>query len=188
MVTIIFESHSTTFDNEAHISSGHNDVELSPLGISQAKELGERRKGETFDAIFCSDLQRSYKTAEIAFGNKFSIIKDKRLRECDYGDLTQHSSSEVDLEKIKRIKTPFPNGESYEQTSERMKSFLEDLLKNYNGPPSHKASEGQSKTVMVIGHRATQYGLEHWIKGLSLEEIISISWKWQPGWVYQYAE
>jgi len=173
MITIIFESHSTSLDNEAHLSSGHNDVALSPLGGKQAKELGERYKDKKFDAIFCSDLQRSYKTAEIAFGDKFPIIRDKRLRECDYGDLTQHSSSEVDLEKVKRIKTPFANGESYEQTSKRMKEFLKDLLKNYDG-----------KTVMVIGHRATQYGLEHWIKGLSMEEIIPTPWSWQPGWIY----
>lgn len=33
MITVIFESHATTFDNEAHLSSGHNDIELSPLGI-----------------------------------------------------------------------------------------------------------------------------------------------------------
>lgn len=173
MVTIIFESHATTFDNEVHLASGHNDIALSSLGEKQAKELGERRNGERFDAIFCSDLQRSFKTAEIAFDDKFPIIRDQRLRECDYGDLTKHPSSEVDPEKVKRIKIPFPNGGSYEQTSQRMKDFLQDLLKNYDG-----------KTVIIIGHRATQYGLEHWIKGLSLEEIIAAPWKWQPGWTY----
>lgn len=173
MVTIVFEAHATSLDNEVRLASGHNDVELSGLGKKQAKELGERYKNQKFDAIFCSDLQRSYKTAEIAFGEKFLIIKDSRFRECDYGDLTQHPSSEVDPEKINRIKTPFPNGESYEETSERMKSFLDDLLKNYN-----------NKKVMIIGHRATQYGLEHWIKGLSLEKIISAPWSWQPGWTY----
>lgn len=173
MVTIIFESHGTTFDNEDHLSSGHFDVELSDLGKRQAKELGELYKNDHFDAIFCSDLQRSYKTAEIAFGNKFPIIKDPRLRECDYGNLTRHPSEEVEPQKIKRIKESFPNGESYEQTSERMKSFLEDLLKNYNG-----------KKIMIIGHRATQYGLDHWIKGKSLEELVNMTFKWQPGWLY----
>lgn len=173
MVTIIFESHSTTLDNEKHLSSGWNDVELSHLGIQQAKDLGIRRKDEKFDAIFCSDLQRSYKTAEIAFGDKFPIIKDQRLRECDYGDLTQHPSEIVDKEKPKRIKMPFPNGESYEQTSQRMKEFLQDLVKNY-----------QNKKVMIIGHRATQYGLEHLIKGIPLEQVIPTPWTWQPGWVY----
>ena len=174
MVKIIFETHSTSLDNEAHQSSGHYDVELSPLGIQQSKELGERYKDEHFDAIFRSDLQRAYKTAEIAFGNKFPIIKDARLRECDYGDFTRRPSKEVEAEKPKRIKEPFPNGESYEQTSERMKSFLQDLLRDYDG-----------KKVMLIGHIATQYGLEHWVNGLPLEQVIPAPWKWQPGWTYE---
>lgn len=175
MVTIIFEAHSTTLDNEAHRSSGHNNVDLSELGIEQSKELGERYKNKNFDAIFCSDLLRSYKTAEIAFKDRgFSIIKDTRLRECDYGDLTCHPSTEVDVEKPKRISVKFPNGESYEDTAVRMKSFLKDLLKNYDG-----------KKVMIIGHRATQYGLEHWIKGVSLYDAITARWKWQHGWIYE---
>ena len=178
MITIIFESHGTTLDNEAKISSGHYDVELSEIGRQQARELGERYKNDHFDAIFCSDLQRSYKTAEIAFMYRsFPIIKDRRLRECDYGDLTKHSSEEVDAEKGKRISVPFPNGESYEQTTERMRSFLRDLLKNYNG-----------KKVMIIGHRATQYGLEHLINKFPLREVVTAPWKWQPGWVYRLEE
>lgn len=56
MVTVIFESHSTTLDNQVHLSSGHFDVDLSELGVKQSKELGERYKNENFDAIFCSDL------------------------------------------------------------------------------------------------------------------------------------
>jgi broad specificity phosphatase PhoE len=175
-VIIIFESHGTTYDNEAHLASGHFDVELSPLGIKQSGEMGERYKDDRFDAIFCSDLRRSYKSAELAFGDKFPIIKDARLRECDYGDLTRHPSAEVDRQKIQMIHAPFPNGESYEQTSERIRSFLADLLEKYDG-----------KRVMIIGHRATQYGLEHWINDASLEAVISAAWKWQPGWEYKLA-
>ncbi len=174
MVTIIFEAHGTTFDNEAHLSSGHNDVELSLLGIQQSKEMGVRYKDDNFDAIFCSDLQRAYKSAEIGFGTKWPIIKDARLRECNYGDLTQHPSSEVDVEKPKRIHSPFPNGESYEQTTARMKDFLNFLLKNYAG-----------KRVMIIGHRATQYGLDNLINGISLEKLTASHFKWQPGWRYE---
>ena len=68
MVSIIFEAHGTTTDNEAKLASGWFDVALSALGETQAKELSERYKIEDFAAVFCSDLQRSYKTAEIAFG------------------------------------------------------------------------------------------------------------------------
>lgn len=176
MVTIIFESHSTTFDNEAHLSSGHNDVELSSLGIRQASELGERYKNEFFDAIFCSDLQRAFKTAEIAFGGRFTIIKDKRLRECDYGNLTGHPASEVDPLKVEHIKVPFPNGESYEQAMQRMKGFLDELRQKYHG---------RDVNVLIIGHRATQYGLEHWINRMDLKTLVKTLFKWQPGWVYK---
>lgn len=174
MITIIFVSHGTTFDNEKHLCSGKNDIALSPLGEQQAKEMGVRHKDDYFDVIFCSDLQRSYKSAEIAFGNKFLIIKDTRLQECDYGDLTQHPREEVEGEKIKRIHTPFPNGESYEQTIIRMKSFLDDISKKYDG-----------KKIMIIGHRATQYGLDYWIDGVPLEELVSTKFKWQPSWKYE---
>ena len=174
MVTIIFEAHSTTIDNEKHIASGWHDVGLSELGVKQSKELGERYKADHFDAIFVSDLKRAVTTVRIAFGERgWPIVRDKRLRECDYGDLTGHPSSEVDPEKPKRIAIPFPKGESYEQTSVRMKSFLQDLFKKYDG-----------KKIMIIGHRATQYGLEHLILGKPLAQVIPAPWKWQPGWTY----
>ncbi|MBI2196267.1 histidine phosphatase family protein [Candidatus Daviesbacteria bacterium] len=61
MIRIIFESHATTFDNENHLASGHYDIELSPLGIQQAKELGQRYENDIFEAIFvqtCKDRLR----------------------------------------------------------------------------------------------------------------------------------
>lgn len=175
MVNITFESHATTYDNEIHLASGRYDVALSPLGERGARELGNRYRDEIFDCIFCSDLQRSYKTAEIAFlGRGFPIVTDDRLSECDYGDLTRHTHEEIDIEKPKRIDVPFPNGESYSQCMEKMRSFLQDLLRDYD-----------NKEVMIIGHRATQYGLEHLINNLPLEEVLTATWKWQPGWKYQ---
>lgn len=174
-IKIIFEAHSTTFDNEAGVSSGWNDVALPPLGIEQAKDFGERYKDKLIDIIFCSDLQRSYKTAAIAFSNRedIHIIQDKRLRECNYGDLTQHLSIDVDAQKISKIHSAFPNGESYTDTTARIADFLKDLLKKYDG-----------KNILIIGHRATQYGIDHIINGIALELLISTKFKWQPGWEY----
>lgn len=176
MTTIVFEAHGTTFDNEKHLSSGWNDVELSELGIQQSAELGERYRDVIFDAIFTSDLKRAYDTGMIAFGTtQIPIIQDERLRECNYGDFTQESSEVVDREKPQRINVPFPNGESYEETTARMRSFLEDLLKNY-----------KDKKVMIIGHRATQYGIDTLVKGISLEQLTTTPFKWQPGWTYEF--
>jgi broad specificity phosphatase PhoE len=175
MVTIIFESHSTTVDNEAGLASGWVDCELSDLGRQQAAALGQRRQNQAIDAIFCSDLQRSFKTAEIAFaGRQIPIFRDKRLRECDYGEMTRGVGRAIESEKPNRINEPFPGGESYTQTSARMKLFLLDLAKNYQG-----------KTILIVGHRATQYALEHLINHLDLKQAVTAPWQWQPGWNYQ---
>ena len=179
MVHIIFESHSTTIDNEAERSSGHYDVELSELGLKQSKELGERYSDKHLDAIYCSDLQRSYKTGEIAFeGRGFQIIRDARLRECDYGDMTQFPSPMVSAQKTASILMPFPNGESYSDCINRMGSFLQDILKKHQ----------DNDIIMVIGHRATQYGLNYWISGHDLTKCVTDKWKWQPGWNYKLTE
>lgn len=41
------------------------------------------------------------------------------------------------------------------------------------------------KTLLMTGHKATQYGLEYWIDGRSLAEIVQVPLTWQPGgWTY----
>lgn len=173
MVTVIYESHGTTADNEAHVASGWNDAPLSELGEKQATELGERYKDKRPDAVIASTLQRSYRTAELAFGDSVKIIRDARLNECNYGDLNGAPEEQIKYQKPNWIEQPFPGGESYVQTTERMGSFLEDLKKHYDG-----------KTIMIIGHRAAQYGLEHLLNGIPLLAAVTAPWKWQPGWTY----
>lgn len=176
MITLIFEAHGTTYENEAKLYSSWNDIGLSPLGMKQSGEMGDRYKDDHFDAIFTSDLQRAYMSAEIGFVYKdWPIIKDKRLRECNLGDYTQHDHKKVFKLQVEHINEPFPNGESYEDTSVRMKSFLEDLLRDY-----------KSNRVMVIGHRATQFGIEHWVNGKSYKELTTTPFKWQPSWEYRF--
>lgn len=172
---IFFEAHGTTFDNEDNKASGWNDVELSKKGIENAKDLGLRYKDVHVDAIFCSDLQRAYNTAKTAFPKIDSkkLFLDWRLRECDYGDMTREDKAKVDLEKENRIDVPFPNGESYQETMERMGSFIDDLKRM------------DFETVIIIGSRATHYGLDHWIKGISTEDCVRTVFAWQPGWEYE---
>ena len=170
---IYFVTHSASKDNEAKISSGWKDVELSELGIQQAKELGERFKNIKIDLICCSDLKRAVDTVKIAFGDKIPIIIDKRLRELNYGDFNGKPSEIVGPMKKERIKEPFLNGESYEQAMARVHNFYKELKKNHS-----------KKTVLIIGHRATQFGLDTLISGKSLEECLGVPLKWQSYWEY----
>ena len=71
---IYFVAHAATTDNEAKISSGWKDVELSELGIQQSKELGEKFKNIKIDLICCSDLKRAVDTVKIAFGDNILLL------------------------------------------------------------------------------------------------------------------
>ena len=170
---VYFAAHATTTDNETKISSGWKDVELSKLGIQQAKKMGERFKNIKIDLICCSDLKRAIDTVRIAFGEKIPIIIDKRLRELNYGDFNGKSSKIVSCMKKERIKEPFPNGESYEQAMVRIHNFYEELKEN-----------NPDKTVLVVGHRVTQFGLDTLVGSKTLEDCLNIPFKWRPYWEY----
>ena len=60
-VSVAFETHSTTVDNERGRATGWLPGELSDQGRRQAAELGGRRArpGDGIEAVFCSDLARA---------------------------------------------------------------------------------------------------------------------------------
>jgi alpha-ribazole phosphatase/probable phosphoglycerate mutase len=177
MLTLFYSPHMTSVDNEARRASGHADVPLSPAGRQLAQELGQHYAAETLDAVFCSDLQRAVTTAQLAFsGRAMPVIPDARLREYNYGDLTQYPVAQVEQEFSRRITEPFPHGESLLMVVQRVGNFLRDVLRQYDG-----------KTIVVIGHRATRYALEYWCGSASLEEIVNTPWQWKevPIWRYE---
>jgi broad specificity phosphatase PhoE len=173
-MTLVFETHSTSLDNEAGVASGWFDVALSATGEEQARLLGARRRDDPLAAVYCSDLSRSFRTAEIAFaGRPVSIVRDARLRECDYGDLTRRPAPEMEQRRVHHLANPFPNGESYQQVADRVSGWLSEITPQFD-----------ARMVLVIGHRATFYALEHLLNGSTLHDAVTAPWSWQPGWTY----
>jgi broad specificity phosphatase PhoE len=176
-VKITYFVPGTTIDQEQHISSGWNDVELSEEGISQAWELTELTDASKFDVVFCSNLKRAIDSAEITWGGTYSIMQDARLRGCNYGDLNGQSEEVVEKTFAGAISTPFPNGESLEMVQVRMESFLKHLKANFDG-----------KHVAIVGHRAPQLALEVILNGVTWEDAIAADWRtakaWKPGFEY----
>ena len=171
---LVFETHATSLDNEAGLASGWFDVALSATGEAQARTLGARRRDDHLAVVFCSDLSRSFRTAEIAFGDRsLPIVRDARLRECDYGDLTRHPTAEIEQERAVHLLDPFPSGESYQQVVDRVSGWLREALADID-----------ADTVLIIGHRATHYALEHLLNRVTLHEAVTSPWTWQPGWTY----
>jgi 2,3-bisphosphoglycerate-dependent phosphoglycerate mutase len=68
VVEVVFETHSTSEDNERGIATGWLGGKLSAKGRAQAAELGERRRNDGVDTVVSSDLNRAVETARIAFG------------------------------------------------------------------------------------------------------------------------
>jgi broad specificity phosphatase PhoE len=66
---IVFETHSTTEDNERGVATGWLPGQLSATGRDQARRLGERRRHDAIDAVFTSDLRRAVETAILAFAD-----------------------------------------------------------------------------------------------------------------------
>lgn len=174
-LVVVFETHATSLDNEAGLASGWFDVALSATGEEQARQLGVRRRDDDFAAVFRSDLERASRTAEIAFGDRACpIVRDARLRECDYGALTRHPAMEVEERRARHVATPFPDGESYAQVVGRVAAWLNETTTTFAG-----------SAVLVIGHRATFCALEHLIRRIPLNETVTATWRWQPGWTYR---
>jgi alpha-ribazole phosphatase/probable phosphoglycerate mutase len=174
-VRIVYETHSPSVDNERGFGTGWLDGELSETGRKLASELGDRRRNDEIAAVFTSDLGRAVETATIAFGDSgIPIHRDWRLRECNYGELNGAPLSRFEGEPRRRIDTPYPGGESYRQVVHRVREFLDEL-----------PSELDGSRILVIGHAATRWALEHVLTGTPLEELVGAPFRWQEGWEYE---
>ncbi len=172
MVDIVFETHSLSEDNERGIATGWLPGRLSAAGRRLAAELGARRRGWA-EAAFTSDLARAVETAEIAFGGAgIPMHRDARLRECDYGEL--NGSEAAALPRLAHVETPFPGGESYRDTVARMAEFLADLRTGWDG-----------RRVVLIGHTATRWALDHLLDGADLAAAVAAPFAWREGWRYR---
>jgi alpha-ribazole phosphatase/probable phosphoglycerate mutase len=173
-VELIFETHSLTTDNELGIATGWLGGRLSARGCELAGKLGKRRRVDGIDAVFTSDLARAVETARIAFSETgIPVVLDWRLRELDYGDLNGETVDVVARERVLRIEEPFPGGESYRDAVARVEELLDDLLVEHDG-----------QRILLIGHTATRWALDHLLDGKPLERLVREPFAWREGWEY----
>jgi broad specificity phosphatase PhoE len=104
------------------------------------------------------------------------LLLDWRLRECDYGSRTGMPVAELHAGRAEHLDTPYPGGESWRQAVTRVRWFCNDLVRWCDGG-----------RVLVIGHRSTRWGLDHYLRGVPLEDLVAADFGWQPGWEYELA-
>ena len=173
-VEIIYETHSLTTDNETGFATGWLPGQLSETGRRLAPAIGERHRSDNVAAVFVSDLRRAVETAELAFaGSGIPIYQDARLRECNYGALNGMPVARLAAERSRHIDEPYPDGQSYREVVEQMRSFLRDLAREWDG-----------RTVLIIAHSANKWALDCILNGASLDELVDGPFAWQEGLRY----
>ena len=121
---------------------GQTDWPLSEEGIKQAERLRQELSCVRISHIFCSDLQRSLKTAQmIAEKQKINPVARKELREINLGEWDGRSFEEIK----KKYPTEFknrgkdienyrpPGGESFADCSHRAVTAYHEILNGTKG-------------------------------------------------------
>ena len=132
--------HGQSTYNLENRFTGWKDVDLTNLGVSQAKEASKLLDGHHFDLAFTSNLMRAQKTLDIILDElniNLEITKNEALNERDYGDLVSQNKEEAaekfgkDQVQIWRrsFDTPPPGGESLKMTLERTLPYFNSVIK-----------------------------------------------------------
>jgi len=156
--TIFLVRHGSVVGAETRRFIGHLDVPLSPLGEAQVGVLAARLGGVTLDAIYCSDLRRTRRSAEIiAAPHRLTPISDPALREFAMGEwdgLTAEEIRAVDaaafdawMRDVGRFQ--FPGGESLPDLEARAWPAFETIVTRHAGRAVAIVAHGGSNRVIL---------------------------------------
>jgi len=114
--------------------TGSTDIPLVPQGEAEAHALAPLLAQHTFDAVYCSPLQRARRTCELAgLGGQAQLEPD--LREWNYGRYEGITTAEIrqSIPGWTVFSHPCPDGESLTQVQQRCESLITRLLEQHSG-------------------------------------------------------
>ena len=134
--------HGETDWNAASRFQGQYDVPLNPRGRRQAAALARRLASETIQALYASNLQRAWETAQpIAAGSGLAATPEPRWREMSFGAWEGLTYSEIEQRDRDALlawqadpsRAPPPQGETLDQVVNRVREAYDDLLRRHSG-------------------------------------------------------
>jgi broad specificity phosphatase PhoE len=150
MLNVYLLRHGQTqWNAEGNRYCGRTDIPLTEVGIRQAEFVRQQLEELSFDAIYASPLQRAYRTAQIAGGDK-GVITDSRLIEADFGSWEGKTKSEFIKENADlwdawnndpAVAKAGGSGETGMEVIRRVDEFFKDTLQK------HRAAN-----ILVVGH------------------------------------
>src|SRR5436309_5543543 len=118
--TVYIARHGETAWSLTGQHTGLTDLPLTERGESNARRLGERLRGMTFEKVYTSPLRRAMRTCELAgFGSAAAVDAD--LVEWNYGRYEGRLTADILAERPdwQLFRDGCPDGESPEQVAER---------------------------------------------------------------------
>jgi alpha-ribazole phosphatase len=137
---------------------GHLDVPLSPLGEAQVGALASRLRGVALDAIYCSDLRRTRRSAEIlAAPHRLTPISDPALREFAMGRWDGLAAEEIRALDASAFdawmgdvgRFQFPGGESLPDLEARAWPAFEAIVARHAGGVVAIVAHGGSNRMIL---------------------------------------
>ncbi len=178
MARLVLLRHGESQWNLENRFTGWVDVPLSPRGIQEAKDAGEKLRSFTFDRAFTSVLARANETLRLvleAVGQTgIPIEKDKALNERMYGELQGLNKAETAKkygeQQVKIWRRSYdvrpPGGESLKDTAERVLPYYEQTIKPY-------LLKGEA--ILVAAHGNSLRALIMELERLSREQVLELN-------------
>ncbi len=176
--SLVLVRHGQSEWNLKNQFTGWTDVALTKTGVEEAKTAGRLMKagGLEFDIAFTSALQRAQTTLDLALAEMgregLEVIRDERLNERDYGDLTglnkddarkKWGNEQVHIWR-RSFDVPPPGGESLKDTAERVLPYYEAHIL-----PRVKSGEN----ILVVAHGNSLRALVMQLEQLTPDEIVA---------------
>jgi len=178
MARLVLLRHGESQWNLENRFTGWVDVPLSPRGIDEAKNAGNKLRSFTFDRAFTSVLERAIETLRLVLGaigqSNIPVEKDKALNERMYGDLQglnkdetaqKYGQAQVKIWRRSYDVRP-PGGESLKDTAERVLPYYEHTIKPY-------LLKGE--TILVAAHGNSLRALVMELEQLSREQVLELN-------------
>jgi len=152
--------------------NGFNDVDITEEGVRQMKSVAERLNGAKVSAVYCSDLIRAYRGAEIINnGRSLPIIKKRELRERNIGVWENLTLEEI-MKTYKDEWNRFLNdvvdfrpdgGESMKEVDARVNKELAKIVKDHKG-----------EEILIVAHGGVNRTILCRALGLDLKYLFRI--------------
>jgi len=174
MRTALLIRHGAVGDGAEERFLGAADLPMSPAGEAQVRELAARLRLRAIpDAIYCSDLSRSLRTAELLADESAIPIRVRpALREIEMGDWQGLSRREIaerrpeDYAARGRDIANFrpPGGESFADLVERVLPCWRELVE-----------DRQTQVVAIAGHAGVNRVILCHLLGAPLANLFRIA-------------